>query len=133
MRKFDPLNMTPSDCVELHEEMSDFISAHLAGIESVDDLSMIDRDLIISEAEESCGLSVDEIIRFSEIGEYILLDREDRGIPQQDLDKWRHKRDMLGVLIDSLILQAIEKGLVDKDTVVVDSTIEDLENLWDLS
>lgn len=132
MRKFDRNNMTPSDCVELHDAINKFVEEKLADSLEEHGYTGFDNHEAVVEAEELTSLSAEDIVRFCEIGEYVSLDREDRGIPQQDIDKWRHKREALGALIDSLLSRAIESGMVDKDAVVVDPTIEDLERLWNL-
>lgn len=133
MKKFDKSKMSPSDCVELYETMNTFIDDRLAEARESGESAEIAIAELIEEAEEACGMPADDITRFCEIGEFVAKDREDRGIPAQDVDAWRHKRDALGALIDALVARAIENGTIDRDTVVIDPTIEELERLWDMS
>jgi hypothetical protein len=133
MRQFNRDSMSPSDCVELYESINEFVDEKLDENVERSGYRSFDPSDVMLEVEEATGLSADDVIRFCEIGEFVARDREDRGIPQQDVDKWRHKREALGAMIDTLLARAIADGVIDDGSIVLDPTIEQLERLWDLS
>lgn len=132
---FDPFDMSPDDCVTLVEMVNSIIIDRIteATLENEDfDPMDIDRASIVRDMTESSGLEFDEIVRFCEIGEYILLDRELREMDEDESRRWKMKREAVIALIDSLIEQAIERGIISREDVtpVDDPTLEMLEQMW---
>jgi len=122
--------MSPDDCVELVQKMNEIVMRRLHEAAESDDLISVDRAAIVQEMVEVSGLDFDDIMRFSEIGEYIMLDRETRDMDEDEAARWKMKREAVIALIDSLVEQAVEKGILDREDVAPDETLEMLEEMW---
>lgn len=130
MEEFDYYTMSPDDCVELVQKMNEIVMRRLNQAAESGDLVNVDRAAIVEEMVEVSGMDFDDIMRFSEIGEYIMLDRETRDMDEDEAARWKMKREAVIALIDSLVQQAVEKGVLDKDSVPTDETLEMLEEMW---
>lgn len=130
MEEFDYHIMSPDDCVELVQKMNEIVMRRLHEAAESGDLISVDRAAIVQEMVEVSGLDFDDIMRFSEIGEYIMLDRETRDMDEDEAARWKMKREAVIALIDSLVEQAVEKGILDREDVAPDETLEMLEEMW---
>lgn len=130
MEEFDSHFMSPDDCVELVQKMNEIVMRRLNDAAETGDIVSIDRAAVIAEMVEVSGLEFEDIMRFSEIGEYIMLDRETRDMDEDEAARWKMKREAVIALIDSLVEQAVEKGVLDRADVPADETLEMLEEMW---
>ena len=130
MEEFDYHIMSPDDCVELVQKMNEIVMRRLHDAAESGDIVGVDRAAIVQEMVEVSGLDFDDIMRFAEIGEYIILDRETRDMDEEESARWKLKREAVIALIDSLIEQAVDKGVISRDQVPSDETIEMLEEMW---
>jgi hypothetical protein len=130
---FDANDMSPDDCVRLVDVVNDVIINELS--RTVEDGSALDldRESIMEMMIGITGMRFGDITRFCEIGEYIMLDRQTRGISQEEADQWKYKREAAVAVVDAMIQHAINVGAVNKEDMNVDPTIEALEEIWKLS
>ena len=128
--EFDIDNMTPEDCVRLVEMMNGLVIEEISRAAEEGHILEIDKASIALKMMETSGRPFDEIIRYCDIGEYILLDRELRGADEEEIARWRYKREAAVAMIDALIEQATRLGIIDEDDVERDPLIDQLEEMW---
>jgi hypothetical protein len=51
----------------------------------------------------------------------------------EEAAQWKHRRDIAVAMIDHLVVQAINQGVVSADEVDIDPNITMLEEIWKLS
>lgn len=128
---FDPYDMSPDDCVRLLDLMNSIIVQEMGrAVEEEKSLYDIDKTSIMQTMIDISGMPFDEIIRFCEIGEYIALDRELRGMTEEEAAIWKHKREAVIAMMDTLLTNAAKSGLIEHEP---DPTVEMLEEIWKLS
>lgn len=131
--EFDIDNMTPDDCVRLVDMMNGIIMNEMTKAAEESSILELDRLAVMEKMMNAADMGFDDIMKFCEIGEYIMLDRETYGLSEEEADRWKYKREAVIAMIDSLIAQATALGIVDEDTVDKDPTVEMLEEIWKLS
>jgi hypothetical protein len=122
--------MTPEDCVALVEIMNELIVEEINKAVEEDHLLGIDRELIAERMVDVAGLPFDDIIRYCDIGEYIMADREIRGADEEEIARWRYKREAAVAIIESMIEQATRMGIIDEGEIERDPLIDELEQMW---
>lgn len=130
---FDPNDMTPDDCVHLADLMSNILINEFSRAAFEDGSFEIDRFQVMRMMTDLAGMPMEEITKFCEIGEYIMLDRETRGMSEEEIDRWNHRREAALAVIEAMITQAVNSGLVDRESADLDPTVEMLEEIWRLS
>lgn len=129
-REFDRNNMTPEDCVALVEMMNELIVEEINKAVEEDHILEIDRESIAERMVEVAGLPFGDIIRYCDIGEYIMADREIRGASEEEIARWRYKREAAVAIIESMIEQATQMGIIEEGAIERDPLIEQLEEMW---
>lgn len=125
---FDPYDMSPDDCVRLLDLMNNIIVDEMSrAVEEDGSLLDVNRLAVMQTMIEQSGLPFDEIIRFCEIGEYVVLDRQTRGMTEEEAAIWKYKREAVIALIDTLVTNAANAGLIEHEP---DPTVEMLEEIW---
>lgn len=128
---FDQFDMSPDDCVRLLETMNCvIIDAMSEAVEEEGTLEHVDKMYVMQTMMEKAGMPFDDIIRFCEIGEYIVLDRETRGMTDEEAAVWKYKREAVIAMIDTLLTNAANAGIIEQEP---DATVEMLEQIWKLS
>lgn len=130
---FDADDMSPDDCVRLVDVVNDVIINELNRAVDEEAVQDLDRESIMEMMFSITGMHFGDVTRFCEIGEYIMLDRQTRGISQEEADQWKYKREAAVAVIDAMIQHAISVGAVNKEDMEIDPTIETLEEIWKLS
>jgi hypothetical protein len=130
---FNASDMSPDDCVRLVDVVNDVIINELSRAAEEESILDLDRESIMEMMFSITGMEFGDITRFCEIGEYIMLDRQTRGISQEEADQWKRKREAAVAVIDAMVQHAISIGAVNKEDMDVDPTIEALEEIWKLS
>ena len=131
--EFDRDDMSPDDCVRLLNLMNSLIVDEMSrSVEEKDEISL-DKYAVMDMMIEEAGMPFDDIIRFCEIGEYIMLDRETRSMTDEEAAAWKHKREAVIAMIDTILMNAAKAGMIDPDDVASDPTVEMLEEIWKLS
>jgi hypothetical protein len=131
---FDRYNMTPNECVRLVDVMNDIVISELSRLaEQEDDVDQDDRHEVMQKMIAAAGMPFDDILRFCEIGEYVSMDRETYAMTPEEAAQWKHRRDIAVAMIDHLVVQAINQGVVSADEVDIDPNITMLEEIWKLS
>jgi len=131
--EFDADDMSPDDCVRLLNLMNSLIVDEMS--RSVEEKASIELDRIevMQLMIEEAGMPFDDIIRFCEIGEYIMLDRETRSMTDEEAAVWKYKREAVIAMIDTILMNAAKAGMIDEDSVEPDPTVVMLEEIWKLS
>lgn len=128
---FDQYDMSPDDCVRLLDLMNSIvIDAMSEAVEAEGSLHDVDRFAIMQTMIEQAGMPFEDIIRFCEIGEYVALDRELRGMTDDEAAIWKYKREAVIAMIDTLLTNAAKSGIIEQEP---DPTVEMLEQIWKLS
>jgi hypothetical protein len=131
--EFDRDDMSPDDCVRLLNLMNSLIVDEMSrSVEEKDEISL-DKYAVMDMMIEEAGMPFDDIIRFCEIGEYIMLDRETRSMTDEEAAAWKYKREAVIAMIDTILMNAAKAGMIDPDDVASDPTVEMLEEIWKLS
>ena len=131
--QFDVDDMSPDDCVRLLNMMNGLIvDAMSKSVEETQSI-ILDKAEVMEMMIEQAGMPFDDIIRFCEIGEYVMLDRETRSMTDEEAAAWRYKREAVVAMIDTILLNAARAGVIDESSVEIDPTIEILEEIWKLS
>lgn len=131
--QFDVDDMSPDDCVRLLNLMNSLIvDAMSKSVEETQSISL-DKAEVMEMMIEQAGMPFDDIIRFCEIGEYIMLDRETRDMTEEEAAAWQYKREAVVAMIDTILMNAAKAGIIDESSVEIDPTIEILEEIWKLS
>lgn len=131
--QFDVDDMSPDDCVRLLNMMNGLIvDAMSKSVEETQSI-ILDKAEVMEMMIEQAGMPFDDIIRFCEIGEYVMLDRETRSMTDEEAAAWRYKREAVVAMIDTILLNAAKAGVIDESSVEIDPTIEILEEIWKLS
>lgn len=131
--EFDPYDMTPDDCVRMLNLMNSIIIDEMSRAVEAGSLLDVDRLAVMQAMIEEAGMPFDDIIRFCEIGEYIALDRELRGMTDDEAQVWKYKREAVIAMMDTLLANAAKAGVVDEGTFEPDPTVTMLEQIWKLS
>lgn len=131
--EFDPYDMTPDDCVRMLNLMNSIIIDEMSRAVEAGSLLDVDRLAVMQVMIEEAGMPFDDIIRFCEIGEYIALDRELRGMTDDEAQVWKYKREAVIAMMDTLLANAAKAGVVDEGTFEPDPTVTMLEQIWKLS
>lgn len=131
--QFDADDMSPDDCVRLLNLMNGLIvDAMSRSVEETQSISL-DKAEVMEMMIEQAGMPFDDIIRFCEIGEYVMMDRETRSMTEEEAEAWRYKREAVIAMIDTILINAAKAGVIDESSVEIDPTIEVLEEIWKLS
>ena len=131
--EFDRDDMSPDDCVRLLNLMNSLIVDEMSrSVEEKDEISL-DKYAVMDMMIEEAGMPFDDIIRFCEIGVYIMLDRETRSMTDEEAAAWKYKREAVIAMIDTILMNAAKAGMIDPDDVASDPTVEMLEEIWKLS
>lgn len=131
--EFDPYDMSPDDCVRLLDLMNNIVIDEISrAVEEDGSLLDVDKLAIMHMMIEEAGMPFDEIIRFCEIGEYIVLDRETRDMSEEEAAVWKYKREAVIAMIDTLLTSAAKSGVIDKNPLEEDPTVQMLEEIWKL-
>jgi len=130
--EFDSDNMSPDDCVRLVDLMNGIIIDEMVKASEESSILELDRLAVMQKMMSAADMDFDDIMKFCEIGEYIMLDRETHGLSEEEADRWKYKREAVIAMIDALIAQATALGVVDEDTVEKDPTVEMLNEIWKL-
>ena len=131
--EFDPYDMSPDDCVRLLNLMNSIVIDELSRVVEEGSILDIDRLAVMQLMIEESGMPFDDIIRFCEIGEYVALDREIRGMTDDEEAAWKYKREAVIAMMDTLLANAVKIGIVDEGVIDPDPTVELLEEIWKLS
>lgn len=131
--EFDPYDMSPDDCVRLLNLMNSIVIDELSRVVEEGSILDIDRLAVMQLMIEESGMPFDDIIRFCEIGEYVALDREIRGMTDDEEAAWKYKREAVIAMMDTLLANAAKIGIVDEGVIDPDPTVELLEEIWKLS
>lgn len=129
-REFNRDNMTPEDCVALVEMMNELIIEEIHRAVEEEHILEIDRELIVEKMVDVAGLPFNDIIRYCDIGEYIMADREIRGADEEEIARWRYKREAAVAIIESMIEKATQMGIIDEGEIERDPLIDQLEEMW---
>jgi hypothetical protein len=114
--------------------MNDIVISELSRLaEQEDDVDQDDRHEVMQKMIAAAGMPFDDILRFCEIGEYVSMDRETYAMTPEEAAQWKHRRDIAVAMIDHLVVQAINQGVVSADEVDIDPNITMLEEIWKLS
>lgn len=131
--EFDPYDMSPDDCVRLLNLMNSIVIDEMSRVVEESSILDIDRLAVMQLMIEESGMPFDDIIRFCEIGEYIALDRELRGMTDDEAAAWKYKREAVIAMMDTLLANAVKAGIIDEGVIDPDPTVELLEDIWKLS
>lgn len=131
--EFDPYDMSPDDCVRLLNLMNSIVIDEMSRVVEESSILDIDRLAVMQLMIEESGMPFDDIIRFCEIGEYIALDRELRGMTDDEAAAWKYKREAVIAMMDTLLTNAVKAGIIDEGVIDPDPTVELLEDIWKLS
>lgn len=131
--EFDPYDMSPDDCVRLLDSMNNIVIDEMSrAVEENCSILNVDKMEVMQMMIEKAGMPFDEIIRFCEIGEYVVLDRETRGMTDEEAAIWKYKREAVIAMIDALLTSAAKSGVIDEDPLASDPTVQMLEEIWKL-
>ena len=131
--EFDKDDMSPDDCVRLLNLMNSIVIDEMGRSLEENSTIELDRIEVMSLMIEEAGMPFDDIIRFCEIGEYVMLDRETRSMTDEEAAAWKYKREAVIAMIDTILMSAAKAGMIDEDSIEQDPSIEMLEEIWKLS
>jgi hypothetical protein len=123
--------MSPEDCVEIAELYADrFFGNAYQVVELGRD--RIPPKLVIEQISKETGLTAEEVQRFAEIGDYVLLDRKIRDMNEDERAEWEdYKRSIVDFVGNVMTDDFIEEVVAQRERFEDDRRT--IEEIWKAS
>lgn len=130
-KEYKSYNMLPDDCVELAEIYAErFFGQAMRVVNTGAD--RIPARLIVEQISKETGLTPEEVTRFSDIGDFILLDRQLRGMNEEERAEWEeHKKSIVNFVDEVLTDDFVQEVYAKRERAEDDR--KTLEEIWKAS
>lgn len=130
-KKYKSYDMSPDDCVEIAQM---YAEKFFGNARQVVELGMdrIPPELLVEQLSNETGLDADEIRRFADIGDFVLLDRQLRGMSEEERFEWEEHKKQIVSFVDNVMTENFIEEVVAKRERFEDDR-RTIEEIWKAS
>ena len=130
-KEYKSYDMSPDDCVEIAQM---YAEKFFGNARQVVELGMdrIPPALLVEQLSNETGLDADEIRRFADIGDFIMLDRQLRGMNEEERLEWEEHKQRIVNFVDNVMTEDfVEEIAAKRDRFEEDRRT--IEEIWKAS
>jgi len=130
-KEYKSYDMSPEDCVEIAQM---YAEKFFGNARQVVELGMdrIPPELLVEQLSNETGLDADEIRRFADIGDFVLLDRQLRGMSEEERFEWEEHKKQIVSFVDNVMTENFIEEVVAKRERFEDDR-RTIEEIWKAS